>query len=217
MSTSWSGGGSWYQDGEEEGTWIEGDGRLAWGEADDSAKLGASRRQHCGPGVSQFASDRQQRAFVSNRLVDLSSVVSRVKVPARRSPFLRPSPYISRVARARARGRSLIPLFPPFAKVVLLLLWSWPARARRHRGYTSVQLFIPRFSSLEISARFTVRSQGISDSAAKIKREREIERGRREKEVIVRERRRNEDIDRLNGESRVLWWKGGFVVSISGR
>lgn len=52
---------------EGEGT-SQGDGRVGdWGEqgAKRFRKARASRRQHCGPGVSQFAFDRQQRAFVS--------------------------------------------------------------------------------------------------------------------------------------------------------
>lgn len=53
---------------EGEGT-SRGDGRVG-DRGEQGAKRfrkvrAASRRQHCGPGVSQFAFDRQQRAFVS--------------------------------------------------------------------------------------------------------------------------------------------------------
>lgn len=66
---SWRAGGWVVEAGvgaaEGEGT-SPGDGRVGGEQgAKRFRKARASRRQHCGPGVSQFASDRQQRAFVS--------------------------------------------------------------------------------------------------------------------------------------------------------
>lgn len=64
-----SGGGSWRRGRRRRGNLTQGDGRVGGRGGEQGAKrfrkARASRRQHCGPGVSQFAFDRQQRAFVS--------------------------------------------------------------------------------------------------------------------------------------------------------